>query len=150
MDNIRHGFSAGTDTAATHADPPTAKPVVLLVDPDKDNRQIYATWLRHCGYGVLEAKNGVEGILLAREHQPDVIVTELFVPTTRGWKVPEVLKRDPRTAKIPILALTAYAFATDEERAWSAGCDGFLSKPCEPSRVAEEVRRLVAASRGAR
>jgi two-component system cell cycle response regulator DivK len=128
---------------AIQASLPVAEKTVLLVDPDEDNRFIYATLLRHSGHRVLEAKNGVEGVLLAREHRPDLIVTELFVPSARGWKVPEMLKRDPRTSQIPILALTAYAFTTDEERAWSAGCDGFLAKPCEPYRVVEEVQRLV-------
>ena len=127
-----------------HPDPSADQKIVLLVDPDEDNRSIYATLLRHFGYLVIEAKNGVEGILLAREHRPDLIVTELFVSTARGWKVPEMLKGDARTAAIPILALTAYAFTTDEERAWSAGCDGYLAKPCEPARVVEEVQRLVA------
>jgi two-component system cell cycle response regulator DivK len=130
---------------AIHMDPQAVQKTVLLVDADEDNRFIYATLLRHCGYRVLEAKNGVEGILLAREHRPDVIVTELFVQSAHGWKVPELLKQDSRTAQIPILALTAYALTTDEERAWSAGCDGFLAKPCEPSRVVEEVQRLVRA-----
>lgn len=89
------------------------------------------------------AKDGVAGILLARDHRPELIVTELFVPSARGWKVPEVLKGDSRTAQIPILALTAYAFASDEERAYAAGCEGFLPKPCEPSRLLAEVQRFV-------
>lgn len=127
-------------------DPLADQRTVLLVDPDEDSQHIYAGFLRHCGYRVLQARNGVEGVLLARKEPPDLIVTELFVPSARGWRVPELLKRDRRTAHIPVLALTAYAFATDEERAWSAGCDGFLSKPCEPSRVMQEVRRLLTRS----
>jgi two-component system cell cycle response regulator DivK len=143
MQTIRYGLSSQSGAVAIHTDPQALRMTVLLVDPDEDNRFIYATLLRHCGYRVLEAKNGVEGILLARERRPDVIVTELFVQSAHGWKVPELLKKDPRTAQIPILALTAYAFTTDEERAWAAGCDGFLAKPCELSRVVEELQRLV-------
>lgn len=131
------------DGVAIHGTLPTARTTVLLVDPDQDSRAIYATLLRHCGYRVLVATDGVAGILLAREHRPDLIVTELFVSSARGWKVPEMLKRDPRTAEIPILALTAYAFTSDEERAYSAGCRGFLPKPCEPSRLLAEVQRFV-------
>lgn len=108
---------------------------VLLVDPDEDSRSIYAALLRHHGFLVLEAEDGAQGILLARLERPDVIATELFVPSASGWELPELLKGDLRTARIPILALTAYAFEADEQRAWSAGCDGFLAKPCEPARM---------------
>lgn len=143
MQDVRNRVSFPGDAGAIRMDPPTVQKIVLLVDPDEDHRVIYTTFLRHCGYEVIEAKNGVEGILLARKHQPDVIVTELFVPTARGWKVLEMLTQDPRTAQIPILALTAYAFTADEDRAWFAGCNGFLTKPCEPARVVEEVQRLI-------
>lgn len=122
--------------------------IVLIIDPDPDSRCIYATLLRHLGYRVAEARNGVHGILAAREQQPDLIVTELFVPSGRGWKVPELLKRDPRTAEIPIVALTAHALPGDEERALSAGCDRYLAKPCEPLRLLQEIRRMLRPVRG--
>lgn len=137
------GFSIQSVVMTTHTEPPTVQKSVLLVDPDEDNRLIYTTLLRHRGYRVLEAKDDGEGMLLAREHRPDLIMTELFVATAHGWRLPEMLKQDASTAQIPILALTAHAFTTDEERAWTAGCDGFLAKPCEPSRVLAEVQRLV-------
>lgn len=150
MQDSRRGGSLYGSAVAIPPDPPADQRTVLLVDPDEDSQNINAALLRHCGYRVLQARNGVEGILLARKERPDLIVTELFVPSARGWKVPELLRRDHRTAQIPILALTAYAFTTDEERAWSAGCDGFLSKPCEPSRVMQEVRRLLTRSNKSR
>ena len=143
MQDVRGRRSFRVDAVAVQVAPIAVHRTVLLVDPHEDSRIIYAALLRHSGYRVLEAKNGVEGILLAREHRPDLIVTELFVPSAHGWKVPELLKHDPRTSHIPILALTACTFTTGEERAWSAGCDGFLAKPCEPSRVVEEVQRLI-------
>lgn len=143
MKDVLSRVSFRTDAAVVHTDAPAGQKTVLLVDPGEDHRFVYATLLRHRGYRVVEAKNGVEGILLARAHRPDLIMTELFIRSARGWKVPEMLKGDPRTARIPILAFTAHAFTTDEERARSAGCEGFLAKPCEPSRVVEEVQRLV-------
>lgn len=146
MQAIEHGYSSRSGVGVVPTEGGGEQRTVLLVDPHEDSRFINATMLRYHGYRVLEAKNGAEGILLARVERPDLIVTELFVPSARGWKVPELLKGDPRTARIPILALTAFAFLADEQRAWSAGCDGFLTKPCEPARVVQEVQRLVGAA----
>ena len=116
---------------------------VLIIDPDPSSRDIYGALLRHERYQVIEATNGAQGILLARERQPDVILTELFVPDGDGWHIPGLLRADSRTAAIPILAVTTHAGPDAEERAFSAGCDRYLRKPCEPDAVLEEVRRLL-------
>lgn len=137
---VETSFGAGRRDAAIPQ-------LVLLIDPDEDSRRIYGTLLRHQGYRVLEATQGIDGILKARAHQPDLILTELFVPTAQGWKVPELLREDPRTADIPVIALTTYARSADAEAAHMSGCIAFLAKPCEPTRVLEEVHRWIGAPR---
>ena len=116
---------------------------ILLVEDNEDNRIVYATVLRHFGYEVLEALNGEEGIAMARSKHPNLILLDISIPIIDGWEAARILKRDPETRDIPIVALTAHALASDRERAMDVGCDGYLAKPCEPRVVLEEVERLI-------
>ena len=117
---------------------------VLIVEDNEDNRIVYSTMLRHFGFAVDEAENGAEGILKARSNLPDVILMDIAIPLVDGWEAVQRLKKDPTTAHIPIVALTAHAMPADRERAIQVGCDGYLAKPCEPRAVVEEVKRLLA------
>src|SRR5688572_8275352 len=127
--------------AATPADRP---PTVLIVEDNEDNRIVYSTMLRHFGFAVDEAENGAEGILKARSSLPDLILMDIAIPLVDGWEAVQRLKKDPTTAHIPIVALTAHAMPADRERAMHVGCDGYLAKPCEPRAVVEEVKRILA------
>jgi two-component system cell cycle response regulator DivK len=120
-----------------------ASPTILIVEDNADNRDIYRTILGHYGYPVLEADNGDDGVAMAREHHPSVILMDVAMPGMNGWDATRVLKADPATAGIRIIALTAYAMAEDRRKAEEAGCDGYLAKPVEPRRVLEEVRRVL-------
>jgi CheY-like chemotaxis protein len=117
---------------------------VLLVEDNEDNRTIYTTILRHVGHDVIEASNGEDGIRLALERQPNVILMDVAMPGIAGWEATRRLKGDPQTARIPVIALTAHAMAEDRQRAVDAGCEGYLAKPIEPRRVVEEVARMLA------
>ena len=116
---------------------------ILLVEDHEDNRIVYRTMLEHFGYRVLLAGDGGEGVRLARESLPDLILMDVSIPVMDGWEATAILKADPTTARIPIIALTAHALAADRERATEVGCDGYLAKPVEPRRVLEEVRRFL-------
>ena len=116
---------------------------VLLVEDNEDNRIVYSTILQHFGYRVMEALNGEEGIAKARSEQPDLILMDISIPVIDGWEATQVLKRDPKTRRIPIIALTAHALASDREKAMEVGCDSYLSKPCEPKTVVSEVERFI-------
>ena len=116
---------------------------VLLVEDNEDNRIVYSTILRHYGYTVSEALNGEEGIAKARSELPDLILMDISIPILDGWEAAQILKRDPATQSIPIVALTAHALSTDREKALEVGCDGYLAKPCEPRTVVAEVARLL-------
>ena len=117
---------------------------VLLVEDNADNRDIYGTFLRHFGFTVLEAEDGEEGVRLAREHLPGVVLMDMGMPVLNGLDATRRLKADPVTAAIPVVALTAHAMERDRRAAAEAGCVGFIAKPAEPSRILELVRSLIA------
>jgi CheY-like chemotaxis protein len=116
---------------------------VLLVEDNEDNRIVYSTILQHFGYTVMEALNGEEGIAKARAERPDLILMDISIPVIDGWEATQVLKRDPETRGIPIIALTAHALASDREKAMEVGCDSYLAKPCEPKAVVSEVEKFI-------
>lgn len=114
---------------------------ILLVEDNEDNRLVYRTILDHYGFTVLEAADGEEGMRRARVDAPDLILMDVSIPKVDGWEATRQLKADPATARIPIIALTAHALATDRAKAQEVGCDGYLAKPVEPRRVVEEVQK---------
>ncbi|HEX8696380.1 MAG TPA: response regulator [Longimicrobium sp.] len=121
---------------------------ILLVEDNADNQEIYRIILTHQGYSVLQAWDGEHGVRMARDHGPDLILMDLTMPVVDGLEATRMLKADPATSTIPIVALTAHAMLEDRAAAEAAGCVSFLSKPVEPGKVAAEVRRVLAARRG--
>ena len=118
-------------------------PVILLVEDNEDNRIIYATILRHGGYEVHEAVNGVEGVDKARALRPELVLMDISVPLIDGWEATRILRSDPETARMRIIAVTAHALPGDEERSLEAGCDGYIAKPITPVALLAEVNRLL-------
>ena len=114
---------------------------VLLVEDNDDNRIIYATALRFAGYEVMEAITGTEGVQQARVGRPDLILMDISVPELDGWEATAILKADPATRNIIIVAVTAHALPGDRERSMAAGCDGYLAKPITPAALLREVDR---------
>jgi len=118
-------------------------PTILLVEDNDDNLRIYSTILTYAGYNVLEATDGESGLATARSEQPNLILMDVSIPKIDGWEVTRILKADPATATIPVVALTAHALASDRERATEIGFDGYIPKPAEPRLVLAEVERRV-------
>ena len=116
---------------------------VLIVEDQIEMRAINAMYLHHHGFRVLATDNGVEGLEAAREAHPDVIVMDISIPGMDGIRATEALKRDPETEDIPVLIVTAHAYGSMGKRATDAGCDGYLTKPCDPRRILQEVRALL-------
>ena len=114
---------------------------VLLVEDNEDNRIIYSTVLRHVGYDVVEAEDGVQAIALARSARPDLILMDISIPELDGWEATRILRADPATKSTPIIALTAHALPDDRERAAQVGFTAYLAKPVEPRAVVAEVKR---------
>jgi len=120
------------------------QPLVLVVDDFRDGREMYAEYLSHAGFRVAEAEDGEEAVAKAQALLPDVVLMDLSLPGMDGWEATRILKADPRTRHIRVIALTAHALASYAESAIAAGCDGVVTKPCLPPELAAEVRRQLA------
>ena len=119
---------------------PAEAKTVLIVEDQMEMRAINAMYLHHHGYRVLAADNGVDGLRAARETHPDLILMDISMPGMDGIRATEALKRDPETGAIPVLIITAHPYGSVGRRAVDAGCDGYLTKPCDPRRILQEVR----------
>lgn len=127
------------------------RPLVLLVEDDRDGRILFAEWLLSAGFRVDQAHNGLQALERARDLLPDAILTDLNIPGIDGYELTRRLKSDPRTSAIPILAVTGYGpFTQDPKRADRAGCDAALLKPCDPDVLAETLTALITEARGRR
>jgi CheY-like chemotaxis protein len=102
---------------------------VLLVEDNPDNFELVRFLLVQAGYEVLEARNGRQGLNIARQEIPDLILMDLSLPEIDGWTAAAELKADPATAAIPLLALTAHTLPGDRQHALEVGFNGFVSKP---------------------
>lgn len=116
---------------------------ILLVDDNHDSRAIYGRALLYFGFNVLEAGNGEDAIRIALEDRPQLIIMDLSIPRTDGLAATRILKSNEQSRDIPIIVLTAHALPEFQRTAEHAGCDGFLTKPCDPHRLIEEIRRFL-------
>lgn len=120
-----------------------ARKTVLIVDDNPDVREICSLALDYAGYHVLRACDGEEGVAMAREALPDMVVMDGKMPRLGGWDAARVLKMDPRTAPIPVLAFTASAVTPAQMRLLREVTDGYIPKPCYPSDFLAAVRRCI-------
>jgi two-component system, cell cycle response regulator DivK len=118
---------------------PAAKPLVLIVDDFKDDREMYSYYLSRSGFRVSSASDGQEGLDKAFQLLPDVILMDLWLPHIGGWEAIRQLKASEKTKHIPIVVLTARAFVS----ATAVGSDGCLIKPCQPDDLLVEVVRVL-------
>lgn len=123
-----------------------ASPLALVVDGDAESRQMYAEFLRHSAFEVVEAEDGRVALAKALSRQPAVIIMETRLAGIDGFVLCRMLRDDATTERVPIVMVTADAFPSAIERAEAAGADTVLTKPCAPPDVASEVRRLLATS----
>jgi two-component system, cell cycle response regulator DivK len=124
-------------------------PLILVVDDYEDAREMYAEYLRFCGFRVAEARNGNEALEQAFTLMPDLVLMDLSLPGMDGWEATRQLKADERTRNIPVVALTGHALAGASEGAKKAGCDSFVTKPCLPDDLVVEVRRMLSMAKNA-
>jgi CheY-like chemotaxis protein len=121
---------------------------VLLVEDDRDARLLFAEWLEEAGFRVEQAHNGLQALERAFDLLPDAILTDLNIPGIDGYELTRRLKADPRTASLPVVAVTGYApFAQDPARGERAGCDVVLTKPCDPERLTRIIATLITQAR---
>jgi PAS domain S-box-containing protein len=132
------GSRALTESAGTRPAPGLR---VLLVEDNDVNRLMVRDYLEAHGVQVEVAVDGDEAVAKTRSWSPDVVLMDVQLPRRDGLSATRELKADPETAFIPIIALTALAMKGDAERCLEAGCDGYLSKPCDPAGVLAAVTR---------
>jgi two-component system, cell cycle response regulator DivK len=114
-------------------------PKILLVEDNEMNRDMLSRRLQRRGFDVLIAVDGAEGLSLAREEAPDLILMDMSLPVVDGWAASRQLKSDAATQAIPIIAPTAHAMAGDRDKALEAGCDDYDSKPVEFTRLLDKI-----------
>ena len=118
--------------------------LILLVEDNEMNRDMLSRRLIRKGYKVEFAVDGAQGVEVATEKLPDLILMDMSLPIIDGWEATKKLKAQAATANIPIIALTAHAMSEDRERALNAGCDDYDTKPVELPRLIEKIEALLA------
>jgi len=121
---------------------------ILIAEDYDDNRELLRILLSAAGYQVLEAKNGLECVHMAKEHPPDLIMIDLSMPVLDGWGVFQELKADAVTTKIPFMAFTAHA-EKDRERALETGFSAYVSKPFRSEELLATIARLISGEKPA-
>jgi CheY-like chemotaxis protein len=120
-------------------------PTILLVEDNELNRDMLSRRLARRGYAVLAAHDGEEAQQMASAHVPDLILMDIGLPEMDGWQATRLLKKNPKTSAIPIIALTAHALITDREKAREVGCDDYDTKPIDFVRLSDKIEALLVA-----
>ena len=117
--------------------------VVLVVEDNAANMKLCHALLDANGYVVLQATDGMEGLRMAREHRPDLILMDLQLPDVSGLEVTRRLKEDDALKAIPVIAVTAFAMVGDEKKCLENGCDGYISKPISITDLLQAVEHFL-------
>lgn len=120
-----------------------SKGKILIVDDKPGNLKLARVLLRAEDYTVLTASDAEEALAALRKDRPDLILMDVQLPGMDGLELTRRLKADPATKDIKILAVTAYAMRGDEQRAFEAGCDGYVSKPIDTRALPVTIKRLL-------
>jgi len=112
---------------------------ILVVDDNPTNLKLASDVLDAEGYQVAQAGNAEEALLIIEAHPPDLILMDIALPGMDGLALTRKLKADPATRQIVIVALTAFAMKGDEAKAYSAGCNGYITKPIDTRRLPDQV-----------
>jgi len=112
---------------------------ILIIEDNEQNLYLETFILQKHGHVVIAARDGRQGIKLAKETLPELILLDIQLPVMDGYAVADELRRDSRLAGIPIVAVTSYAMAGDRERILAAGCNGYIEKPINPDTFLAEV-----------
>jgi two-component system cell cycle response regulator DivK len=117
---------------------------ILVVEDQEDNRQILRDLLANAGYDMIEAEDGEQGVAVASSERPDLILMDIQLPVLDGYEATRRIRTNPDLKSVPIIAVTSYALAGDEDKALAAGCDGYVSKPYSPRELLAKVRAYLA------
>lgn len=116
---------------------------VMIVEDNELNMKLFNDLLESRGYAVIQTRNGMEALDLARAHHPDLILMDIQLPEVSGLEVTKWLKEDDELRAIPVVAVTAFAMKGDEERIRQGGCEAYLSKPISVAKFIETVKTYI-------
>jgi len=115
---------------------------ILVVEDQEDNRQILRDLLTSADFEVIEAEDGETGLVAAAAHRPDLILMDIQLPGLDGYEATRRIKADAALQAIPLIVVTSYALAGDDDKARAAGCDAYISKPYSPRQLLAKVREF--------
>ena len=116
---------------------------ILVVEDQKDNRQILRDLLTKAGFDMIEAENGAAAVASAQTSRPDLILMDIQLPLLDGYEATRRIKADPNLKAIPIIVVTSYALSGDEDKARLAGCDDYVAKPFSPRQLLAKIKEYV-------
>ena len=116
---------------------------ILYVEDNEVNRRLVQDLLRLTSYKLLEAVDGESGMAMARQERPDLILMDVQLPKISGIEATRTLRAEPATANTPIIAITSFALAGDEQKALEAGATAYMAKPYSPLDLLQLIRRLL-------
>jgi two-component system alkaline phosphatase synthesis response regulator PhoP len=122
---------------------------ILVIEDDPATLRLIDYSLRHEGYQVLTASNGLEGLRKAHDAEPDLIILDVMLPGMDGFEICHSLRSEPDTAQLPILMLSAKAQEIDKDTGLKVGADDYLAKPADPSEIVSRVESLLATKKHA-
>jgi two-component system cell cycle response regulator DivK len=117
---------------------------VLIVEDNELNMKLFHDLIEACGHQILETRDGIEALKLARLHRPDLILMDIQLPEVSGLEVTRWLKEDDELRSIPVIAVTAFAMKGDEEKIRSGGCEAYIAKPISVSNFLDTIGRFLA------
>jgi two-component system, cell cycle response regulator DivK len=117
---------------------------VLIVEDNELNMKLFHDLIEACGHEILETRDGIEALKLARLHRPDLILMDIQLPEVSGLEVTRWLKEDDELRKIPVIAVTAFAMKGDEEKIRSGGCEAYIAKPISVTNFLDTIGRFLA------
>ena len=121
---------------------------ILHIEDNPSNRKAVRHILRQTDFELTEASDGEEGLRIALESPPDLILLDIQLPKLSGYDVAQRLRADERTRHIPIIAVTSYALAGDDHKTQEAGCNDYVAKPYRPKVLLEHIRKHLKEERG--
>ena len=113
---------------------------VMIVEDNELNMKLFNDLLEAHNFQTIQTSNGLEALELARTHRPDLILMDIQLPEVSGLEVTKWLKEDDELARIPVIAVTAFAMKGDEERIRQGGCEAYISKPISVMKFIETVK----------
>ena len=116
---------------------------VLVVEDNELNMKLFHDLLEAHGYNILQTKDGMDALRIAREHKPDLILMDIQLPEVSGLEVTKWIKEDEELKSIPVIAVTAFAMKGDEEKIREGGCEAYIAKPISVTNFLETVRKFL-------